>query len=114
MSPSREQLGTDTTIETMQALRDEGKVRFLGMSGTLPNLPEHIATGVCVCVCVCVFSRSSRSVASECVLVAHSQAAVDCSAAVAALPGCPEPSSQFSEARLAVAMNFASPCAFTS
>jgi hypothetical protein len=51
MSPSREQLGTDTTIETMQALRDEGKVRFLGMSGTLPNLPEHIATGVCVCVC---------------------------------------------------------------
>jgi serine/threonine-protein kinase HipA len=56
-----------------------------------------------------------QTVASECVLVAHSQAAVDCSAAVAALPGCPEPSSQFiSEAHLAVAMNFASPCAFTS
>ena len=45
-SPSREQLETDGTIETMQALRDEGKVRFLGMSGTLPNLPDHIAMGV--------------------------------------------------------------------
>jgi aryl-alcohol dehydrogenase-like predicted oxidoreductase len=45
-SPSREQLEADTTIETMQALRDEGKVRFLGMSGTLPNLPGHISMGV--------------------------------------------------------------------
>jgi aryl-alcohol dehydrogenase-like predicted oxidoreductase len=45
-TPSREQLETDGTIETMQALRDEGKVRFLGMSGTLPNLPDHIAMGV--------------------------------------------------------------------
>jgi len=45
-SPSREQLEADTTIETMQALRDEGKVRFLGMSGTLPNLPDHISMGV--------------------------------------------------------------------
>jgi aryl-alcohol dehydrogenase-like predicted oxidoreductase len=46
MSPSREQLEADGTIETMQALRDEGKVRWLGMSGTLPNLPDHIAMGV--------------------------------------------------------------------
>ncbi len=30
----------------MVELRDEGKVRFLGMSGNLPNLPEHIAMGV--------------------------------------------------------------------
>jgi aryl-alcohol dehydrogenase-like predicted oxidoreductase len=28
------------------ALRDEGKIRFLGMSGTLPYLPDHIAMGV--------------------------------------------------------------------
>ena len=28
------------------ALRDEGKVRFIGMSGTLPNIEEHISTGV--------------------------------------------------------------------
>jgi aryl-alcohol dehydrogenase-like predicted oxidoreductase len=26
--------------------RDQGKVRFLGMSGILPNLPDHIAMGV--------------------------------------------------------------------
>lgn len=46
VSPSRAQLEADHTIETMTALRDEGKVRFLGMSGTLPNLPDHIAMDV--------------------------------------------------------------------
>jgi len=46
MSPSQEQLEADRTIETMQALRDEGKIRWLGMSGTLPNLPDQIAMGV--------------------------------------------------------------------
>jgi aryl-alcohol dehydrogenase-like predicted oxidoreductase len=46
ISPSRAQLAADHTIETMTSLRDEGKVRFLGMSGTLPNLPDHIAMGV--------------------------------------------------------------------
>src|SRR5665213_3885063 len=46
MSPSREQMEAEGTIEAMVALRHEGKVRFLGMSGTLPNLPEHIAMNV--------------------------------------------------------------------
>jgi aryl-alcohol dehydrogenase-like predicted oxidoreductase len=46
MSPSRAQMAADHTIETIQALRDEGKVRFIGMSGILPNLPDHIAMGV--------------------------------------------------------------------
>jgi aryl-alcohol dehydrogenase-like predicted oxidoreductase len=46
LSPSRAQLEADGTIETMLALRDEGKIRFLGMSGTLPNLPDHIEMGV--------------------------------------------------------------------
>ena len=46
MSPSREQMEEDDTIEAMLALRAEGKVRFLGMSGILPNLAEHIAMGV--------------------------------------------------------------------
>ncbi len=46
MSPSRAQLEADQTVETMQSLRDEGKVRFLGMSGLLPNLPDHIGMGV--------------------------------------------------------------------
>ncbi len=46
MSPSRAQLEADDTVGTLQDLRDAGKLRFIGMSGTLPNLPEHIAMGV--------------------------------------------------------------------
>ena len=46
MSPSVEQLATDDVIGTLSELRDEGKLRFIGMSGTLPNLPDHIAMGV--------------------------------------------------------------------
>jgi aryl-alcohol dehydrogenase-like predicted oxidoreductase len=46
MSPSRAQLETDDTVSTLQELQDAGKVRFIGMSGTLPNLPDHIAMGV--------------------------------------------------------------------
>jgi aryl-alcohol dehydrogenase-like predicted oxidoreductase len=46
MSPSRAQMEADGTVETLQSLRDEGKVRFIGMSGILPNLPDHIAMGV--------------------------------------------------------------------
>ena len=46
MSPSQAQLEADQTIETLRALREEGKVRFLGMSGILPNLPDHIAMNV--------------------------------------------------------------------
>ena len=46
MSPSRAQLDADDTVSTLRELRDAGKVRFIGMSGTLPNLPDHIAMGV--------------------------------------------------------------------
>ncbi len=46
MSPSRAQLETDETVATLQSLRDEGKVRFIGMSGILPHLADHIAMGV--------------------------------------------------------------------
>jgi aryl-alcohol dehydrogenase-like predicted oxidoreductase len=46
LSPSRDQLEADQTVETLLSLRDEGKVRFIGMSGTLPHLPDHIAMGV--------------------------------------------------------------------
>jgi aryl-alcohol dehydrogenase-like predicted oxidoreductase len=46
MSPSRAQLEADDTVPTLLALRDEGKVRFIGMSGILPNLPDHIAMDV--------------------------------------------------------------------
>jgi aryl-alcohol dehydrogenase-like predicted oxidoreductase len=46
MSPSAEQLRENRTVETLQELRDEGKVRFIGMSGILPNLPGQIAMDV--------------------------------------------------------------------
>jgi aryl-alcohol dehydrogenase-like predicted oxidoreductase len=46
MSPSRDLMAAEQTVETVLAARDEGKVRFIGMSGILPNLPGHIAMGV--------------------------------------------------------------------
>ncbi len=46
MSPSRATLEQDQTVETLKALQAEGKVRFIGMSGILPNLPDHLAMGV--------------------------------------------------------------------
>ena len=46
MSPSRSQLEADRTIEALTTLKDQGKVRFIGMSGTLPHLADHIAMGV--------------------------------------------------------------------
>ncbi len=46
MSPSVAQMQADRTVETLVSAREQGKVRFLGMSGVLPNLPDHIAMGV--------------------------------------------------------------------
>jgi len=46
MSPSRVQMESERTIGTLLDMRDEGKTRFIGMSGILPNLPDHIAMGV--------------------------------------------------------------------
>ena len=46
LSPSAEQLRDDQTVETLQELQKEGKVRFIGMSGILPNLPGQIAMDV--------------------------------------------------------------------
>jgi aryl-alcohol dehydrogenase-like predicted oxidoreductase len=46
MSPSRATLAENHTVETLQELRDEGKVRFIGMSGILPDLPDHLAMNV--------------------------------------------------------------------
>jgi aryl-alcohol dehydrogenase-like predicted oxidoreductase len=46
MSPSRAQLAADDVIATLMDARDQGKVRFIGMSGILPHLPDHIAMGV--------------------------------------------------------------------
>jgi len=46
MSPSVATLAENGTIEELNDLRAEGKVRFIGMSGILPNLPGHIAMNV--------------------------------------------------------------------
>lgn len=46
VSPSRSDLEESEVIETLTDLRDNGKIRSIGMSGTLPHLPDHIAMGV--------------------------------------------------------------------
>src|SRR5437870_11853056 len=46
VSPSRETLEENDSVAELLDLQREGKVRFLGMSGTLPHLTDHIAMGV--------------------------------------------------------------------
>jgi aryl-alcohol dehydrogenase-like predicted oxidoreductase len=46
MSPSTATLKENHTVETLKDLQAEGKVRFIGMSGIRPNLPDHITMGV--------------------------------------------------------------------
>ena len=46
MSPSKTTLEENHTVETLRALQAEGKIRFIGMSGILPNLPDHLAMNV--------------------------------------------------------------------
>jgi aryl-alcohol dehydrogenase-like predicted oxidoreductase len=46
MSPTVAMMAENDVIETLFALQAEGKTRFIGMSGILPELPEHIALGV--------------------------------------------------------------------
>ena len=45
-SPSPAILEEQGGLDALQALQQQGKVRFLGVSGTLPNLPEQIRMGV--------------------------------------------------------------------
>ena len=46
ISPSRDTLEENGAVDALVELRDEGKTRFIGMSGTLPNLVDHIEMGV--------------------------------------------------------------------
>ena len=46
ISPSRKTLEEHGALETVLELKRAGTVRFIGMSGTLPNLPDQIAMGV--------------------------------------------------------------------
>jgi len=46
MSPSRDRMVADDTVAALVQLREQGKVRFLGMSGILPHLADHLEMGV--------------------------------------------------------------------
>jgi aryl-alcohol dehydrogenase-like predicted oxidoreductase len=46
MSPPVATMEENGTVEALRELRAEGKIRFIGMSGILPNLPGHIAMDV--------------------------------------------------------------------
>jgi aryl-alcohol dehydrogenase-like predicted oxidoreductase len=45
-SPSKQTLEANGALEAVQELKAAGKVRFIGMSSTLPNLLDHVAMGV--------------------------------------------------------------------
>jgi aryl-alcohol dehydrogenase-like predicted oxidoreductase len=46
MSPSKQALEDNSTVETLRELQQAGKIRFIGMSGILPDLPDHLAMDV--------------------------------------------------------------------
>src|SRR5215467_10672689 len=46
ISPSRQTLEKDGALETVLELKRSGVTRFIGMSGTLPHLVDHVAMGV--------------------------------------------------------------------
>ena len=45
-SPSKQALEEHGALEAVQELKQAGKVRFIGMSSTLPHLLDHVAMGV--------------------------------------------------------------------
>src|SRR5216684_4030695 len=45
-SPSKQTLEAHDALEALLSLKRAGKVRFIGMSATLPHLADHIAMGV--------------------------------------------------------------------
>jgi aryl-alcohol dehydrogenase-like predicted oxidoreductase len=46
ISPSKEEMFEHGALECVQDLQKQGKVRWLGMSGTIPNLADHIEMGI--------------------------------------------------------------------
>lgn len=46
LSPSRAELEENDSIAELLKMKDEGKLRFIGISATMPNLSDHIAMGV--------------------------------------------------------------------
>jgi aryl-alcohol dehydrogenase-like predicted oxidoreductase len=46
MSVTRQQWEADGAMDELLRLKDEGKLRFIGVSGTLPNLAEQVESGL--------------------------------------------------------------------
>jgi aryl-alcohol dehydrogenase-like predicted oxidoreductase len=46
LSPARAVLERDESLDELRALQEEGKVRYIGISSTMPELQEHIAMNV--------------------------------------------------------------------
>ena len=46
MTPTRAVLEENGAVEAMKEPQAQGKIRFLGMSGTIPNITDHMAMGV--------------------------------------------------------------------
>jgi aryl-alcohol dehydrogenase-like predicted oxidoreductase len=46
MSPPMAALVEQETVETLRDLQRDGKVRFIGISSTLPHITDHLAAGV--------------------------------------------------------------------
>ena len=46
MSPPMDTLIQEGTVQALQGLQQDGKVRFIGISSTLPNITDHLAAGV--------------------------------------------------------------------
>jgi aryl-alcohol dehydrogenase-like predicted oxidoreductase len=46
ISPSKQTLEENGSVDALMEMKEAGKVRFIGMSGTLPHLREYIAMGV--------------------------------------------------------------------
>jgi aryl-alcohol dehydrogenase-like predicted oxidoreductase len=45
-SPTRELLEQEKAVETLESLKRDGKIRFIGCSSILPNITDHINMGV--------------------------------------------------------------------
>ena len=45
-SPTRELLKQEKAVETLESLKRDGKIRFIGCSSILPNITDHINMGV--------------------------------------------------------------------
>ena len=90
ISPSRAELEANDSVAELVALQAEGKVRFIGMSGTLPNLTDHIAMGVFDAFQISLFRPRTPTMRRR--STTHAAAALLARSSAAALrAACPSP-----------------------